>query len=98
MTEPSDDLRTRIAAVLKLKYLANEDLHNHAADAVIRELGLRQEWLVAHESGGGSLCASREKAQREFDAFVERPPGVDDPGSGKLTGIESRYVTEWELE
>ena len=40
----TDPLRDQIAAVLKLKYLGSDDLHHHAADAVIKDLGLAQEF------------------------------------------------------
>ncbi len=106
----TDNLRTRIMAVLRERGWTCEyhepvdgpdecsqcdDSHGKTADAVIRELGMHQEWLVRHESGGGGICHSREDAQHKFASFKERPPGVDDPGSGRLTGIETRHVTEW---
>lgn len=97
----SDDLRTRIAAALeKDAYRQSEwwdELPNmdELADAVIAELGLQQEWITRHESGGGTIHNTSEDAFHRLNTFVVRPPGVEDPGSGRLTGVESRYVTEW---
>lgn len=55
-----------------------------------------EEWKVCHESGGGTIYRTEAEARAKFDSFVERPPGVEDPGSGRLTHIAHRYVTAWE--
>ena len=67
----------------------------HEPTGLAGPMEVRREWCVRHESGGGRIYDNAQAAFHEFDTFVERPPGVDDPGSGKLTGVEVRYVTEW---
>lgn len=100
----SDNLRDRIAKTLyrecsqqawvgRAYGISFADL----ADAVIAELGLRQEWVTRHESGGGRIHSTRADAFHRLNTFVPRPPGVEDPGSGELIGVESRYVTPWKL-
>jgi hypothetical protein len=59
------------------------------------ELDLRQEFVVRHGCGGGAAFTDETAARRFLAAFVERPPGIDDPG-GMYTWLESRWVTEWE--
>lgn len=57
----TDHPRTRIAAALKLKYFASDDLHNQAADAVIGALGLRVEYGALDDDHGGFLADSPEQ-------------------------------------
>lgn len=68
------------------------------ADAVIAGLGLQPEYCVRHESGGGHVHDDRAQAHHQYNTFVERPPGVEDPGSGQLTGVEIRWVTSWKAD
>jgi hypothetical protein len=74
----------------------NEELHAaHVAERVAAELQLTEEWKNVHESGGGHIHRSHAAARQHFDSFVERPPGVDDPGSGRYTHIARRWVSAW---
>ncbi|QBI98701.1 hypothetical protein SEA_BOBBY_68 [Mycobacterium phage Bobby] len=57
--------------------------------------GLRPEYIARHESGGGTIHGTRVNAEIAMRSYVVFPPGVDDPGSGRLTGIESRWVSGW---
>ena len=70
------------------------EAHN-IANAIMEALGLRQEWMVRHESGGGIVYDTYDEAKDRLDNFVERPPSVEDPGSGKFVGIETRYISTW---
>jgi hypothetical protein len=88
----TDDITNRIAHIISRCY---HDDPWAVAVAVVEELGLGEEWKTVHESGGGMIHDTRAEAKERFDNFVVRPPGVEDPGSGILTHIASRYVTEW---
>jgi hypothetical protein len=66
------------------------------ADLLVAELGLRPDFMVRHESGGGCGFAEESDAREFVDNFAPRPPCVDDPGSGTYTRIEKRWVTRWE--
>jgi hypothetical protein len=68
----------------------------HVASVLVTELGLAEEWCARHESGGGGIYTDYDDARRFLDRFVERPPAVEDPGSGRYVGLERRYVTSWE--
>jgi hypothetical protein len=68
------------------------------AAVLATELGLTQQWLTRHESGGARIFDIEQEAREHFRGFVYRAPGVEDPGSGHLTGIESRFVTGWRDE
>ncbi len=122
MTDKSDDLRTRIAAVaeahepcglsggidcncgqgfrpdsgswVERAVGASQLWSQHVADAVIRELGMRREWLVFNANGGGRICDSERLARVLLNQPV-RPPGVEDPGRMPYVAVEVRYVTEW---
>lgn len=67
----SDDLRTRIAAVL-----SNVDTHGDGdcyldfADAVIRELGLRQEWQIPDDRGPGAVIRNDKPAGRSLTRYT----------------------------
>ena len=102
------DLSDRIAEVLHDHYplYCNEredcDTGNyvggwakHAAEAVVAAIQLTPEWCARHESGGGGVYHSEAEAREFLDSFVERPPGVEDPGSGRYVGLERRWVTPW---
>lgn len=43
-----DDLRTRIAAVLRREVPCHPPAAGRIADALIAELGLKQQWLCQH--------------------------------------------------
>lgn len=108
-----DALRTRIAAALKSyglvdQYgdpLPDEELFD-LADAVIRELKLRQEYSVEYTPDGcsppikqlyewscGHERVTEHRDQAEFDAksFYEEEPE-------EQPNVVSRYVTEWETD
>lgn len=87
----TDDLRTRIAAALKAE---DEKPHtcpfdgeptmasyDRLADAVIRKLGIRQEWGVLDEEFSGMLSD-------------EGPDDLKVVGDGET--ILTRWITEWE--
>ncbi|AEJ93161.1 hypothetical protein FDG57_gp086 [Mycobacterium phage Mutaforma13] len=68
----------------------------HQAEEIDKALGgLRPEYIARHESGGGTIHGTRVNAEIAMRSYVVFPPGVDDPGSGRLTGIESRWVSGW---
>ncbi|AER49494.1 hypothetical protein SG4_84 [Mycobacterium phage SG4] len=68
----------------------------HVAEEIDKALGgLRPEYIARHESGGGTIHGTRVNAEIAMRSYVVFPPGVDDPGSGRLTGIESRWVSGW---
>ncbi|AIM49948.1 hypothetical protein SEA_PHOEBUS_74 [Mycobacterium phage Phoebus] len=68
----------------------------HLAEEIDKALGgLRPEYIARHESGGGTIHGTRVNAEIAMRSYVVFPPGVDDPGSGRLTGIESRWVSGW---
>lgn len=68
----------------------------HVAAEIDKALGgLRPEYIARHESGGGTIHGTLVNAEISMRAYVVRPPGVEDPGSGQLTGIESRWVSGW---
>jgi len=69
--------------------------YQSTAEDIVAELALRQEWMVRHESGGGIVFDTYDEAKDRLENFVERPPAVEDPGSGKFVGIETRYVSTW---
>ncbi|QDM57465.1 hypothetical protein SEA_MAHAVRAT_81 [Mycobacterium phage Mahavrat] len=72
------------------------DYAEHVASEVDKALGgLRPEYIARHESGGGTIHGTRVNAEIAMRSYVVFPPGVDDPGSGRLTGIESRWVSGW---
>lgn len=88
-------------------FMIEHATYEELADAVIealpeltapRPLVVHREWCVRHESGGGRIYSDGKEAHAAFAAFVERPPGVDDPGSGKLTGVDVRWVTDWKAD
>lgn len=69
---------------------------HHFAAVLVAELGLTQEWISRHESGGGRVFDNAKEGRQFLAEFVERPPGVEDPGSGRYVGLQRRYVTNWE--
>lgn len=89
------DAREAIAVTVAGKPTKSVGDAYNIADAIVEALSLRQEWMVRHESGGGIVYDTYDEAKDRLDNFVERPPGVEDPGSGKLVGIETRYVSTW---
>ena len=72
------------------------DQNRHVAEVVASRLNLHEEWMTVHESGGGIIHDSYDEARRRFDEFVERPPGVEDPGSGGPVHVACRWVSSWE--
>ena len=84
---------------------AEADWADHVADAVIRELALRQEWSVEYTPGGESppmpqlyewscgherITEHREQAQFDAATFTEEPDERAHP--------VSRYVTDWKAD
>ena len=59
------DLRTRIAAALLERFFAREDVALDAADAVIRELGMRQETTYDRSWKTGTRYVTAWKADDE---------------------------------
>lgn len=100
----TDDLRTRIADCCGVTSVDLSDSDWYAvADAVIRELGWRQEFSVKYTPEGctppltklyewscGHERITERRDQAEFDAksFYENEPE-------ELPNVVSRYVTEW---
>ena len=89
----TDDLRTRIAAVLAEAQETHNGISDLAlADAVIREL--KQQWRADYGYDGYQKCGTREEAvQRvqEFNASLG-----DDWQDGEQAMVMTRHVTEWE--
>jgi hypothetical protein len=91
----TDNLRDRIAAVQRQHMWGTAQrcicgghrepsTHpGHVADAVIAELGLRQEWAVADLDGDHVYVGTVEENADKYTV---------QPGDHK----ETRYVTEWE--
>lgn len=86
----SADLRTRIAAALKAEdekpHICPFDgeptmaSYDRLADAVIRELGLHQEFSVGDDEGGRTLW------------FADEEPVI--PREGET--VEVRWISQWE--
>lgn len=107
----SDDARTIIAEVLRRagRTCGNhepvsgpgeceqcDNSHSKTAAEIDTALGgLTREWITRHESGGGIIRATADMARYDQARYQYRPPGVEDPGSGRLTGIETRWVSRW---
>ncbi|OBK09036.1 hypothetical protein [Mycolicibacterium conceptionense] len=68
----------------------------HVAAEIDKALGaLKPEYIARHESGGGTIHGTLVNAEIAMRSYVVFPPGVDEPGSGRLTGIETRWVSGW---
>lgn len=68
----------------------------NAASEIDKALGgLGRHWLVRHESGGGRTFDTEEQARSALENFVYRPPSLEDEGSGRYTGVESRWMSPW---
>lgn len=104
----TDPLRDRIAAAIYKdngfgwsKYMCEE-----AADAVIIELGLRQEYTVEYTVDGCTplvrqhyewscgherITDHRDQAQYDANSFAEEEPDEE-------PSVVTRYVTEWTVD
>jgi hypothetical protein len=95
----SDNLRDRIKEEVLdgiLSMFSENDSVEMAAgyitDAVIRELGWREECRIDIGYGGYESEPSREQAQQRMAEIVE-DWGDDPPETGAI--LQTRYVTEW---
>ncbi len=107
----SDNLRDRIAAILSSKEVVldgdyiNRECAWLLADAVIAEMGLRQEWSVEYTPSGewprmpqryewscGHERTTEHRDQSQFDAasFSQEP--------GEQAHPVSRYITDWKAD
>lgn len=88
------DILVNVLACTGCEWVGEESDHDaHQAAVLVETLGLTPEYIARHYSGGGTIHHTLTDAQHSMNAY--RPPGVDDPGSGRHTGIETRYVTRW---
>jgi len=80
----TDSLRTRIAAAIWEGLRTQNNLVNfdRLADAVIRELGLHQEFSVGDDEGGRTLW------------FADEEPVT--PRQGEV--VEHRWISRWERD
>lgn len=76
----SDDLRTRIAAVIRREVPCHPPAADRITREVIRELGLRQEFGALDDTDSGALYDSRDEIRPLFRGET----------------IKRRYVTDWE--
>lgn len=88
VTSRTDDLRTRIAAVIRSEVPCHPPAADRIADALIAELGLRAEWEGIWEGCG---------------PVTERPMSTREEAESRRRGrsdyhLEHRYVTEWKWE
>ncbi|MFV8266443.1 hypothetical protein ACNQR9_25840 [Mycolicibacterium peregrinum] len=71
----------------------------HLAAEIDKALGgLKPEYIARHESGGGTIHGTLVNAEIAMHSYVVRDPGVEDPGSGMLVGIETRWVSGWQAQ
>ena len=66
------------------------------ADAVIRELGLGQEWRADFGYDGYVKCGTREQAKAQVDGF--NAAMGDDIRDGEQAMVMRRYVTDWKAD
>lgn len=88
-----DDLRTRIAAVIRREVPCHPPAADRIADAVIAELGLYQEWRIDLGYDGYEFESDRAAAVERLQEIRE-DWGCDLPPTGVV--LQRRYFTEWE--
>lgn len=89
----SDDLRTRISAIMEAHDVNSDcgcpvpitNWFDHMADAVIRGLGLRQEWLTEQSSRLG--IAALTKPQHPIATRIASPWIAQEPQPRRLWDI-----------
>lgn len=86
-----DDLRTRIASVIRREVPCHPPAADRIADAVIRELC--QEWRIDLGYDGYEFESDRAAAVERLQEIRE-DWGCDLPPTGVV--LQRRYFTEWE--